>query len=638
MVAVPTAPHDYPSGEPRGPARPVRRGGHPHRSGSARSLSPAWGQATVRVELEVRRFICDNPACSVATFAEQVGGLTAHRQRRAAGLHGLLERVALALAGRAGARLAAVVGAAISRCSLIRLIRALPDPEIGQVGVLGVDDFAKRRGRSYATVLVDMDGHRIIDILPDRESVTFAGWLREHPGVQVICRDRAGGYATGAREGAPDAQQVADRWHMWDDLGEYVKKIVGAHHGCVTTHYAALKQNAAEQAPDPDQVAEQATADHAESRARVVRTRQRYVQVQALKAEGKHLAAIQRELNLAPGTVRRYFHASSVEEVASALTAGWPSKLDDYKPHLHQRWNSGCTNITQLHREIQQQGFRGGYSTVYAYLAPYKGKAAPPAVPAPPKVRHITSWIRRRPDNLDAGEQLKLKEVRAACSHAWLGAVRADDLPHLHTFANGIQRDYDAVLAGLSLPYSSGLLGHRSPQSTQFYAKITPTTLTKGYNDAGYFQRNVRTIEVLIDRAAVESGAAAAGEPWQYYDLGHGFCNYTFFRTVPAPHGLRQMRLLHPQDSSKALLLEAKDNLCSACSPTSHSPTTSAPRSTTARPPLTSFWNVSPTSPRRPARPHGRSVFRSRRRCFRSSLSTRSRRNQAAAGPRDQAA
>ena len=440
----------------------------------------ACGGRSVQVELEVRRLICDNPACPVATFAEQVDGLTARHQRRTAGLRDLLERVALALAGRAGSRLTQVLGAAVSRFTLIRLVRAMPDPEIGQVTVLGVDDWAKRRGQSYASVLLDMDSHRVIDILPDREADTFADWLRAHSGVQLICRDRAGGYALGAREGAPDAQQVADRWHMWDDLGDYVKKTVAAHHGCINEHYAALKQAALDQAPDPRQTAGQATAAHAENRARVVRARQRYEQVQKLKAEGKHIAAVTRELRLAPGTARRYFHAESAGELVAVSLAGWPSMLDACKPHLHQRWNEGCTNIGQLHREVKALGFRGSYATVYAYLAPFKGEAAPPAVPGPPKVRHITSWIRRRPGNLDADEQLKLKQVRAACPQldalrghveefakmltgrhgerldAWIAAVRADDLPHLHAFANGLERDHAAVLAGLTLPYSSG--------------------------------------------------------------------------------------------------------------------------------------------------------------------------------------
>lgn len=437
---------------------------------------PAGGRQ-VLINLSVRRLRCRHRMCEVRTFAEPIAGLAGRHARNTAPLRRMLERLALALAARAGSRLLAVLGVTVSRDTLIRLVRALPDPQVGPVTVLGVDDWAKRRGHSYATILVDMRTHRPIDVLDDRQAVTFATWLREHPGAQVICRDRAGNYAEGARVGAPEATQVADRWHIWANLCKAVEATVRAHRADLKEPRAAI--------PEPEAVVKTAPLQ-AEPRPQArtaIRTRERHAAVHELIGQGWTINAISQHLNLDRKTVRKFRDAATAEQLIHGVRSGRSRSFGQFVPYLRRRVTEDkVLNAARLYAELRALGYRGSLRTVRRYVEPLRAALTTPQLPPPPPtVREVTRWITSHPDHLTDDEkdhlatildrspglatldqhittfaQMMTQRTGTRDLKSWLTSLEADELPHLRSFANGIERDLDAVTNGLSMPYSSG--------------------------------------------------------------------------------------------------------------------------------------------------------------------------------------
>jgi transposase len=456
----------------------------------------ASGCQEVLIHLQARRFFCGNGACAKTTFAEQVPGLTVRYGRRTCGLEGVLQAVALALGGRAGARLCGRLACPASRSTLLRLIRAAPDPDAGNPLVLGVDDFALRKGHVYGTVLVDIETRRPVDMLPERSAESFRAWLDAHPGAEIICRDRGGFYAEGAAEGAPLAIQVADRWHLWHNLAGAVERAVARHRSCLQG-----------QPPPPEPGPPLEEAAPAREAGLAGRTRARHADIHAALARGLTITEISRTLRVDRKTARRYTTATTPGQLLPGTRASRPGLLDPHQAYLRQRWDEGVRSTERLHKELRERGYRGSLRTLRRFTSRLRQDSAVPAPPPAPAARKVASWILTPPGKLASDDRSVLAQITARCEElaatqalvrefagmlchrhgehleTWANQAENSPVSELRGFIKGLRKDWAAVTVGLTVPYSSGAVeGHVNRIrmiKRQMYGRAKPDLLRK---------------------------------------------------------------------------------------------------------------------------------------------------------------
>ena len=446
------------------------------------------GGARMRLLVRVRHFRCDNPSCTRKMFSERLplAGVYARRTER---LSGALLGVGFALGGEAGARLAEALGMPTNPDTLLDLIRAAPTPDVGSPRVLGVDDWALRKRHEYGTILVDLQSRRPVDLLPDRSAESCAAWLREHLGVEIISRDRGAAYAEGASEGAPEAIQVADRWHLLKNLGEAAERFLTREHIHLR---AAAEAIAGEARPPPDSEPELAipttepTRAEGDRRARRTRRMGRYEQVMGLHGRGAGLREIARTLGMGRETVRKFVRAGAFPERAPRVI--YRTNLTPYEPYLRARWDEGFRNASALYDEIKDRGYGGSPSMVRQFLARWRTGPGKPGKPgegmsieaAPPPIRvrsprQVARLLLRREEELlylaslcgvcpaagtvrriGLGFGRMVRERDRAALEPWLESAERSGVGEMVGVAGGLRQDLAAVEAALSLEWSQG--------------------------------------------------------------------------------------------------------------------------------------------------------------------------------------
>jgi transposase len=385
---------------------------------------------------------------------------------------------------------------AASGDTLIRILRQETVPALSS-SEIGVDDWALRKGHTYGTIVVDHQSHRPIDLLPERTAETVANWLKAHPGVTVVTRDRSPEYARGIREGAPAAEQIADRWHLLSNLREVVERLCQR----LRAELQTLPVVAAGQLPTKIAVFDRSTrryaTDDAQRQARRAKRQRRYEKVKALQGQGFNIQQVARALKMSWVMARHFMRCELYPETSQPTRRA--SQLDRYASYLQSRWDAGCHNAKQLWREIRDQGFRGSSRMVTLWAQLRRPASEPRTGPVQtarsqstvsssttdlPSPRRLAWLLLKSESALSDAEKQILQHIqndhRIATSQllirrfqglvntradseldAWLTDCDASGIPELKSFSSGLRTDLAAVQAALKTKLNNGLAeGH----------------------------------------------------------------------------------------------------------------------------------------------------------------------------------
>lgn len=461
-----------------------------HSAYQRRLLDLPWAGIAVRVDLSVKKFYCKNEQCRRKIFTERLGEKLLPFARRTSRLNEHLNRVGYALGGTGGSKLASFIGVPISSSTMLRIIRKVePDVETSTPRVLGIDDWAFRKGHNYGTILVDLEKRKPIDLLPDRDAETVKKWLEDHPGVEIISRDRASCYALGAKQGAPQAIQVADRWHLLKNLGEALKRMLDKHNKELRqaakeiAEVTRAQENKGSEVKEENPVKPQMAVVSTEKKQKPTRFELNFLEVKRLKSEGHSIKSIHRQTGVHRQTIKKYLKYEKYPGIAISATKA--SSALPFEPYLRKRWGEGETNHKQLWREIKEEGFAGSSQSVYRLVCKYPKDKSVENLPPPLTIK---VWSARKVSNLmsqpfeklekesqeflrgfykicpqaNKASQLarKFKEMTAKLRRKkldpWVNSALESGIPAMKNFAKGLQQDYDAVKAAVSLKWSNG--------------------------------------------------------------------------------------------------------------------------------------------------------------------------------------